>query len=526
MPRPLVALLSVVAVSILGFLAHAYWPTTHAATAPEAIHRGSLLIENATLVDPRTGSKTAGQWIAIRKGRIEDIGPASMHQRYPAYRRVNAEGQFAVPGFNNMHSHALQSENAPGVLTLMLAEGVTGFRQMAGTPELLAQRAAGQLPLTEKAPALLAMPAEPLVPTSAGTVDELADVLRQQRDEGADFIKVGWVTPPMFYAAIAQARALGIPIAGHVPEGVDPSRAELAGFRSIEHLGPGDVIWIACSTEKPALLSESIEHPTRSMPSFKLPNFAAPIVQAAIAGKMKRYLINPIVADSPARVARLHEAMTSFDRAKCDTLAEQFARNETWMVPTLVRLRTQYMQDDPAYREDPAIPFIPPASYQLWLEVLGDFNRLPGQTKQIYKDAYAKQKTLTKLLADAGVPMMTGTDGSGQAPGLSLQQEFKELAAAGLSPLQVLQMTTTLPARFMKRTDSMGLIAKDMNADLVLLAADPTSSVDNLGRISGVVRAGNYYSRDELEAFKKAIADNPERTLPVTTSDVHAAKGE
>lgn len=519
MNRLVITFLSMVAFLMLGFTVYTYWPSSRPSGAPLAIHNASLLIENVTIIDPQTGSATADQSIAIRNGRIEDIGSASALERYRTYQKVNAEGQFAVPGFNNMHSHALQAENAPAVLLLMLAEGVTGFRQMAGSTELLTQRAAGQLPLTEKAPALLAMPAEPLIPTSAGTVEELAEVLRRQRDDGADFIKVGWTTPPMFYAAIAESRRLGLPIAGHVPEGIDPARAELADFRSIEHLGPGDVIWIGCSAQKPTLLRESIENPTRSLPSFKLPNFAAPVVQAAMAGKMKRFLINPVVADSPARVARLHAALMSFDREKCNTLATQFAQNENWMVPTLVRLRTQYIQDDPEYREDPAIPFIPPNSYRVWLEVLADFNKLPKKSKQVYKDAYSKQKTLTKLLADAGVPMMTGTDGSGQAPGLSLQQEFKELAAAGLSPLQILQMTTIQPARFMNRTSTMGQIAKGMNADLVLLASDPTISVENLGAISGVVRAGNYYSRGELDALKKAIADNIDKNISIKTGD-------
>jgi len=504
MRRSVIALLSMVALPILGFTTYAYWPSPHSSKDSVAVHSASLLIENATVIDPQTGSATTGQSIAIRDGRIEDIGPTSALQRYRTYRNVDAAGQFVVPGFNNMHSHALQAENAPAVLLLMLAEGVTGFRQMAGSTELLAQRAAGQLPLTEKAPALLAMPAEPLIPTSAGTAEELAELLRRQRDDGADFIKVGWTSPPMFYAAIAESRKLGLPIAGHVPEGIDPARAELADFHSIEHLGPGDVIWIGCSAQKPTLLRESIENPTRSLPNLKLPNFAAPVVQAAMAGKMKRFLINPIVADSPARVARLHAALMSFDREKCNTLATQFAQNENWMVPTLVRLRTQYIQDDPEYRRDPAIPFIPSHAYQ---------------TKQIYKEAYGKQKTLTKLLADADVPMMTGTDGSGQAPGLSLQQEFKELAAAGLSPLQILQMTTIQPARFMNRTSTMGLVAKGMNADLVLLAADPTISVENLGNISGVVRAGNYFSKDELDAFKKTIVDNTDKNISVTTGD-------
>ncbi|BDA78563.1 hypothetical protein LPTSP3_g14930 [Leptospira kobayashii] len=477
------------------------------------LQKASLVIENVTIVDPRTGSKKISQSIVISDGRIESVGSTLIQKPNKTYKRINAQGLFAVPGFNNMHSHALQAENSPAVLLLMLAEGVTGFRQMAGSTELLSQRAAGELPLTEKAPALLAMPAEPIIPISASTKDELSELMQRQKKDGADFIKVGWMSPSLFYEAIVESQKLGIPIVGHVPEGVDPTRAEFANFRTIEHLGPGDVIWIACSSQKAILLSESIDKPTRILPNFKLPNFATPIIQSLIAGKMKRFLINPVLEDSPARVSRLQKALTSFDRNKCNALAEQFVQNDNWMVPTLVRLRTQYFQNDPEYQKDKSIQFIAPHAYKEWLSVLNDFNRISTERKLIYKETYESQKVLTKLFSDAKVPMMTGTDGSGQAPGLSLQQEFKELAAAGISPLQILQMTTIQPARFLKKTSTMGLIAKGMNADIVLLAADPTSKVENLGTISGVIRAGNYHSKSDFDTYKKTIAESSDKNI-------------
>jgi len=49
----------------------------------------------------------------------------------------------------------------------MLANGVTGFRQMQGSDELLKQRRASTLPTTQAAPALLAMPGWILTPFNA-----------------------------------------------------------------------------------------------------------------------------------------------------------------------------------------------------------------------------------------------------------------------------------------------------------------------------------------------------------------------
>ena len=97
--------------------------------------------------------------------------------------------------------------------------------------------------------------------------------------------------------------------------------------------------------------------------------------------------------------------------------------------------------------------------------------------------------------------MMVGTDGGGQVPGQSIHQEFDELAKAGLSPLKILQMTTLNPAEFLDRTATMGSIDLGKNADIVLLDGNPVESVQSLHRISGVVRAGFYYSRADLDAL-------------------------
>ncbi|MBV9119066.1 MAG: amidohydrolase family protein, partial [Chloroflexi bacterium] len=72
-----------------------------------------------------------------------------------------------------------------------------------------------------------------------------------------------------------------------------------------------------------------------------------------------------------------------------------------------------------------------------------------------------------------------------------------------LSPLEVLQMTTLDGAEFLGRQESIGTVEPGKNADLVLLDADPTASVQNLHAISGVVRAGAYHSSADLEGMKQ-----------------------
>ena len=87
-------------------------------------------------------------------------------------------------------------------------------------------------------------------------------------------------------------------------------------------------------------------------------------------------------------------------------------------------------------------------------------------------------------------------------PGFGLHEEFHELAGAGLSPLEILQMTTLNVAEFLNRQSSMGTVDEGKNADLVLLDGNPIQDVTNLDRISGVFLKGRYFPKVTLDRMK------------------------
>ena len=105
--------------------------------------------------------------------------------------------------------------------------------------------------------------------------------------------------------------------------------------------------------------------------------------------------------------------------------------------------------------------------------------------------------------------MLAGSDlgGGFVIAGFGLHREFDLLEAAGLSPLDVLQMTTLNGAKFLGRESTMGSVAVGKAANLVLLSANPMASVQNLHRIAGVVRGGTYHSAAALAAMKQKTAD-------------------
>ena len=130
-----------------------------------------------------------------------------------------------------MHAHPLNGKTPDTrALALMLAHGVTGFRQMAGSPQLLQDRRNGSLALGRYAPELLALPGSLLTPLNAGTPAAAVAEVGRQAAAGADFVKAALITPDVYFPAQSEANRLGIPLLGHLPTGVDVRAASAAGF--------------------------------------------------------------------------------------------------------------------------------------------------------------------------------------------------------------------------------------------------------------------------------------------------------
>jgi imidazolonepropionase-like amidohydrolase len=104
----------------------------------------------------------------------------------------------------------------------------------------------------------------------------------------------------------------------------------------------------------------------------------------------------------------------------------------------------------------------------------------------------------------AGMLMLAGTDvGSIPLvyPGFSLHEELELLVReGGLTPMQALQSATSNPPRFFGLA-AAGTIVPGAVADLVLLGGDPVQDITNTQKIAGVVLAGRYFDRQQLDAL-------------------------
>jgi imidazolonepropionase-like amidohydrolase len=94
-----------------------------------------------------------------------------------------------------------------------------------------------------------------------------------------------------------------------------------------------------------------------------------------------------------------------------------------------------------------------------------------------------------RAYSDAGGLILFGTD-VGYTSHYDTTEEFRLMAQAGMTFPQILASLTTNPAGRFGYARRSGRIAKGMDADLVVLGADPAKDVTALARIDRVIRGG------------------------------------
>ncbi|GAA1369442.1 amidohydrolase family protein [Streptomyces beijiangensis] len=472
---------------------------------PSSIN-GRVVVRDVIVVDPLDGTRTPGQDVVVEGNRITSV--TTTGAPVSGAHVVEGRGRFVVPAFMDMHMHALNTpEDVDGTYALMLANGVVGFRQMSGSRELLKSRREGTLPRPTGAPALKATAGDLLTPLNAGTVDGAVQAVREQHREGADFVKAGMTTRETFLAALEEANRLGIRLGGHLPADLDPREAARGGVWSIEHLGPGVTVFAAASSREAEVRAKNATRKLPPIPKVKIPG-----AEKLVMKLVKSIAVNPATRTSELEAHAYELADGSYDQQKAEELAALFVEHTTWQCPTLIRVHTQQFGDSPEHTEDPRRRYMASGELRAWDKSAKKFSKLPDVTRDALHGHWAAQLRMTKTFADAGVPMVAGTDACGAAgiiPGFSLHDEFGHLAEAGLDPLTILRMTTIEAARFLGEEGEFGQVAVGMPADLVILDEDPLEDHIALTKIAGVMRNGSWWSRADLDAVVERIAAKP-----------------
>jgi len=437
----------------------------------------SLVIQRVTVIDATGKPAQPDLTVVIEGGRIASVTPSRQAKIPKGAQIVDGMGRFLIPGLWDMHAHDLTDtfphEGLPFWWSygLYLANGVVGVRDMWGPEDANAWRAklaaSGKPAPTMYSGSQIIDGPKPVFKEmiSVGTEAQGREVVDRYKDHGSDFIKVYSLLPRDVYFAIAdEAHKRGIPFAGHVPYSVTAAEASDAGQKSMEHLMGVEV---ACSSE-----------------------------ERKLAAQIPHSFLDVLRTDA--------RALETYDDAKAQSLFARFVKNGTWQCPTLTVLRMNAFLDDPQFRSDDRLKYIPKILRADWEP--GTNGLLKGATPEDWATLRVKFQRELKFVGTmhrARVGIIAGTDVMNPYcfPGFSLHDELALLVEAGLSPMEALQASTKEAARFMGQLDRRGTIEPGKIADLVLLDHDPLADIHNSRSIRAVVLAGKLMPRTALDAM-------------------------
>ncbi|MDJ0837167.1 MAG: amidohydrolase family protein [Acidobacteriota bacterium] len=446
-----------------------------------------LTVRNVTLIDGTGAAAQPGMTLVIANGRIEAVGKDVKTPEGGTV--IDGSGKYLIPGLWDMHIHWMMPQN----LTLFLANGVTGTRNMFGSPmihnswrKLMKE---GRLlgPHMVLGSRIVDGP-QPIWPGSVAVdgPESGRKAVTTVKEEGADFVKVySLLSRESFFAIAEEARKQGMKFAGHVPIGVRAAEAADAGMHTMEHMYG---LLAACATTEDQMFAE---------------------VDVMLAsGQSDRQAFGRVQSYKTRHAQH-------FDEKKADALAAKLVENGTWLCPTLVVMRNMANADDPEQQNDARMAYMPGWIRNFW-NPKNDF-RLKNKTEEQWaqeKKNYREIKKLVGILHRKGVRFIAGTDVLNPHcyPGFSLHDELVLMVEAGLSPMDALLAATRNAADAGGRLTEVGTLEKGKLADMVLLDADPLDDIANTKKIHAVVFGGKYHDRKALNAWleeAKKLAAGP-----------------
>ncbi len=443
-----------------------------------------IAVTHVSVIDPARPAIQRDVTVQIVSGRIQTISPSNDFKIPSGTQVLDGSGKYMIPGLWDMHVH---TTNPKREFPMFIANGVLGVRNMHGRMERVFpwrdQLANGTLvgPRLLLAGALVDGPA-----TTSRSAIVVRDALEARaavgrlKAAGADFVKAyDGLSRESYFALAAEAKRLGMPVAGHVPWDVRISEALRAGQRSLEH---------GAALEGGSAAEAEVA--------------AARAVPRAIEEAMRTNKNFPAVMETIARAGT--QILDHHNDALARAEYGEFVRTGTSLTPTLVTLRSVTFIDDLVKQPDPLVRFSPKWEQDAWKPERGivTANRTPAYIAYRKREYAAIERALV-LARQVGVSILAGTDiGSAYThAGFSLHDELEWLVRAGLTPREALQCATTAAAAFLRFDRGIGTIKPGSVASLVLLNANPLDDIGNVRKIHAVIHNGSVLSRKKLDSL-------------------------
>jgi imidazolonepropionase-like amidohydrolase len=122
---------------------------------------------------------------------------------------------------------------------------------------------------------------------------------------------------------------------------------------------------------------------------------------------------------------------------------------------------------------------------KLWLNEARKDDATPEQAERFAAKGVAELGQYQR----AGGQILFGTD-VGYVTDYDVTEEYRLMSQAGLTPMQILASLTTAPAARFSESQTRGQVASGMDADLVVLSADPANDANNFAKVRYTIRRG------------------------------------
>lgn len=438
-----------------------------AAAVPLRAAEPKVLIRNVNIVTLDDRGTIAGGSVLVDGKTIAAVLPAGAAPPKAA-RVIDGKGGWLIPGLIDAHVHF----EATNELASMLRYGVTsvfalGAQSDEQVPEIvkaMRDQAAGRIVGAHLYSTGPSVPVHHEI-KSVADVPVFMDGL--QRD-GFGYIKLyNEVPKDIFDAIVAEARRRHMGVFGHLPRRFPAQYSLSHGLNVVAH-----------------------------MEEFFFAPFNKDVTDSALPD------LSPDWAP---------------DMALADSLLDTAKANDVAIIPNLVasrNFRDLWVDEDEAFA-------LPDAGY-MDAEVIRDWRKynyshrnLPALRQVREEIKYPYIRTMTYRAQQKGILLLAGTDSPLPAlyPGRSLQQELRLLVAAGLSNVEALRAATInggiVAKKHVDPDGCIGSITAGCQADLVLLASDPTEDIRNAADIVGVMADGAYYRPADLERWRTPPSSRP-----------------
>jgi len=406
--------------------------------------------------------RLSSQTVVVRDGHITAVGPRDEIEVPGDATRIDGEGRVLMPGLAEFHGHVPGGDDPVYVqdtLDLYLANGVTLVRNMSGDvshPELRARIERGEV----NGPTMVV--ASPWL--RSGNADEAAREVRGHHAAGFDLVKIGSVPPEAYPRMAETAHAVGIPFAGHIPDGVPLDVALDAKQASIDHFD-----------------------------------------------RYVEFLVPPGTETGDREAGWFGSGWVQWvDTGRIDEAVARTRAAGTWNVPTLTLVEHMASSETPeAMLQWPEMRYMPVSERERWRRAKHEYAKRETFQPDAAQALVTLRRELLKALHDGDAPVVLGSDAPQffNVPGFSIHREMAMMQASGLTPYEVLVTGTRNAALALGTPDAFGTVEVGRRADLVLLADDPREDLSHAQAPLGVMARGRWWPREALDARLAEIAE-------------------